>query len=405
MTRFGAVKGSALGAVVLVVALAAAWLTFPGTPASAGAVDRWTEPLKVSRDVSSEWDVAMGAGGRAAVVWYGERDLMVALRSRQGEWSPPRAVAAADHNGYDLPPAVAMNDRGTVVIAFQNKHRLLAVRKPARSGWQKPHLLRRNPVPFAHLSVALSRKGEATVAMIIGGDEGDVYAVRSRSDGRRWQRPRLMGHDGGTADVVTAPGGAVTVAWWCETHVCVRSHQQGSRWSGISRVVETNVSGLELAVDLAGRVYLVSGGGITIREPGGRWHQSDVRLGGWGWHVAAAGRGWAVATFMGERGRRGYVSVAIRCPDGRWTAKRVWKTAHVYDASSVIDPHGRVAVTWSGHWDVTKVHVAHHRPGSRWTPPLALGRGTEARINISPSGETLVTYGYWGVWASTRRHL
>lgn len=405
MTRFGAVKASGLGAVLMVVALASASLGLPGLSASASPVDGWTEPLKVSGDVYSEWDAATGADGRAAVVWYGERDLMVAMRSQNGDWSPPRAVAPADDNGYDIPPAVAMNDRGTVVIAFQNRHRMMAVRKPARSGWQKPHLLRRNPVPFAHLSVALSRKGEATVVMIIGGDEGDVYAVRSRSDGQRWLRPRLMGHDGGTADVVTAPGGTVTVAWWCETHVCVRTHEHGGRWSGISRVVETNVSGLELAADLAGRVYLVSGGGITIHEPGGRWHQSDVRLGGWDWHIAAGGRGWAVATFMGERGRRGYVAVAVRRPDGRWTAKRVWKTAHVYDASSAIDPHGRVAVTWSGHWDVTKVHLARHRPGSRWTPPLALGRGVEARLNCSPSGETLLTYGYWGVWASTRRHL
>jgi hypothetical protein len=115
----------------------------PGIGAAARpAAGSWGAPVIVS-DVSpfngvTAPDVRVARNGTAVAVWVGGDLLRSSVRSRDGNWSRPVEVGAADA----AEPRVAIDSRGDAVVAWLHRQRLLASLRPAvAAAWQPPEQL------------------------------------------------------------------------------------------------------------------------------------------------------------------------------------------------------------------------------------------------------------------------
>jgi hypothetical protein len=163
--------------------------------------------------------VAIGELGDAAVSWF-ERAPMVALRARDGAWSPAEAVAPA----APLPPggtaAVAITPLGdAVAVAWRESPAPLALKvawrgNPARPWRVSP--IERGPGNAGPPRLVMGRSGDALVVWthpLAGGSQirarriprgGPLGPVERVSTG---SGPRLF------PSVAIGTGGAVTAAW------------------------------------------------------------------------------------------------------------------------------------------------------------------------------------------------
>jgi hypothetical protein len=82
--------------------------------------------------------VGFSANGTVVAVWVGGGLLRSSVRSRDGSWSRPVEVGAAD----SAEPRVAVDPRGDAIAVWQHRSRLLTAVRPAAVGaWQRPEQL------------------------------------------------------------------------------------------------------------------------------------------------------------------------------------------------------------------------------------------------------------------------
>ncbi len=133
-------------------------------------------------------DVAVSASGHVLLSWVTGNGVLASL---DGE--PPRVVGNAR---YASPPAVALSDDGSAVIAFAAYgSRVFLAERPAGGGWLPQRLIAR-------------------------GSDGPLEYNEPADDG-----PREVG-----LRAVIAPSGAATIAWEAQTLVAVAG-RLGGAWS------------------------------------------------------------------------------------------------------------------------------------------------------------------------------
>ena len=206
-------------------------LTFTADPTAAlssAPGGGWRSPEVVTRGAFA-WDVAMVRGGRAVAAWYTGRAIVVARRVPGAGWLPEERLAARPDLGFEEVPSVAMNERGTVVVVYQDEHRIQAIRRPAGGTWQQPRTLVTTRGLIATPVVALG-PGGGSDCIVVGKDINNnldltLVAIRS-SIRRRLGTRRPTGSVWATSPaVVTGPRGWVTAAWTCQqASVCVAEH-------------------------------------------------------------------------------------------------------------------------------------------------------------------------------------
>jgi hypothetical protein len=78
-------------------------------------------------------DAGFAANGTVVAVWVGGGSLRSSARSRDGSWSRPVEVGAAD----SADPRVAVDPQGDAIVVWQHRSRLLTALRPAAAGaWQ-----------------------------------------------------------------------------------------------------------------------------------------------------------------------------------------------------------------------------------------------------------------------------
>lgn len=176
---------------------------------------RWAGEVRVGGGGGEAVDpgLAMSPGGAAVAVWSNRvgggaarrYEVRAAVRDRTGRWSAPAVV----NEPWINPPhaAGAVDDAGDAVVAWGARGTLAAMR-PAGGDWTAPaELAQASPVAIASAPLVGVERGGG--AMVVGGN--GVGAHRSR-DGARWDRVALAPATGrrvGAAMVADASGGLV----------------------------------------------------------------------------------------------------------------------------------------------------------------------------------------------------
>jgi hypothetical protein len=304
-------------------------------------------------------------------------------------------LAARRDLGLGEVPSVAMNERGTIVVVYQDAHRIKAIRRPAGGTWQRPRTLVTTRGLIAAPVAALGPGGGATV--VVGKDINNnldltMVAIRSRSGGG-WGRPHRLGL-GDLPAVVTGPRGWVTAAWSCQQEsVCVAEHGS-TGWRPRRRMLRGSSASPEIAVDGTGRVYMATSGAVLSHRPAHRWRREPAVPDGV-WHfatIAAAGRGRAAVVFTGPgtSGDREVVAAARR-RSGAWSPPHLISDRHSVGRVAVAG-NGTAFVAVSEAFDNSDVAVARFAPGRGWRPPVRLGRGTEGTVVCGPDGNATALF-------------
>ena len=398
--------GGGAGFGVALLSLLLGFVLVPSVAAPLAREDPWRDPVHVGRTWFMEWDVAMVGHGRAVAAWTRGNWVYARLRVPGRGWLPVRRVAHWNDPGFGLPPSVAMNRRGAVILVYANEHTVRSVRRTPDGPWQAPRRLMGVRRAFAHLEVALAPGGVATAVVAKNPDQDlwmSAWVTRSGPDSG-WSRPRRLGRTKTEEPAVVAgPGGAVTAAWSCRRHsACVIEHR-ARRWTNRNLIP---VDGpVELAVDGRGTVFSVGSRAVYSHRPGRRWKAERIRRPEDGFYreIAASGRGRAVVgiAVYDQDAQSYFVSAAVRKPGGSWRRSPPLPDLAV-NAEVSIAANGMAVLVGSDQFNVDDVQVTRFIPHRGWTPTRILGRGTNARVTSSPHRDTLLFFERSGLLARFR---
>ena len=400
--------GAVIGAVVSV--LVAAPSTFAAAPRQQAAVtvgrDGWQPSVAVTEPVAFEWAVAMGGGGRAIAAVYKMNHLVVARRAPQG-WVTEHTLAKVPNGGYEIPPAVAMNERGGSAVVYVAGNQVKVVRRVVGHRWQRPiTVLRSSSRDVVVPAVSLGPAGTTTIVVAKDYDENLNFTVvtRSRAPGGHWSPPVRLGKTGSQATVVADPHGHVTAAWRCANAIeefCVRERDAGaSTWTPVTRL-DGGAGEPLLAVDGLGRTYLAGPDTVWSHLPGGSWATETTAPSG-SWYIsslAAAGQGHAVVAFSGP-GRTSTqppYSEAIaqtREGDGSWSPPhQVSRGTPGTFVTAAISRDGSAWVSTGEDARFVRTSVLRYDPATGWGGPVTLTqRGQHATVVAGPDGNATLFF-------------
>ena len=171
----------------------------------------WTGVTRVVHEGFGE-SLASDAQGRAVVVYTPNFNRVMAVHSSaHGTWSRPRALSP---EGVRIESyALAMNARGTAVVALGRAAGIDVLRRPVSGPWSTPVSVNAGGEPTAMVLVAINAAGDT----FVGWGE---YALLGayRAPGTPWNSPMVVSPDAGvevleTMHAVVSPGGDVTVLW------------------------------------------------------------------------------------------------------------------------------------------------------------------------------------------------
>jgi hypothetical protein len=234
------------------------------------AAGAWAAPQVVS-DISpfnagAGPDVGFAADGTVVAVWVGGASLRSSVRSRDGSWSRPVEVGAADSGD----PRVSVDPQGNAVAVWQHRARLLTALRPAAAGgWQPPEQL--SGAEASVPRVALDAAGNGVV--VWNWRNGELLPVMTADLPAAWRptlvnarRPSIQGRARVGRTLTCARGewaGTVPISYaygWLRngrrraggTTYRVKAGDVGARLA--CRVAATNAAGSRAATSAAVRV-------------------------------------------------------------------------------------------------------------------------------------------------------
>ena len=330
-------------------------------------------PLSKPGEDASDPQVAMGAHGRAVVVWrrWDGTHYRVQASSRKviGSWSAPVTLSKPGEDAWD--PQVAMGPHGMAVVVWRRwdgtGYQVQAATRMAYGPWRSP--------------VTLSTAGEdAWDPQVAVGSDGAAIAVWSRSDGTHdqvqattraangsWSSPVTLSEPGGmhlNPQVAVASDGAATVVW--------------RRWDGSTDQIRASSRAAEgvwstpatLSTGKRGRRNAPPGGGAIQTE----WSP----LCGFGFGGTAAPAG-----FRLRRGRR------VGCGRGRRPFRAFYNDAEAPQVAA--GPDGKATVVWRAPFAFSatfedfreQVVAATRQADGSWSARVDSGGGQVARLRLS----------------------
>jgi hypothetical protein len=363
---------------------------------------------------------AAASNAIAATAWASSNQALRARVRVPGEgWLRTVRLGAATADN----PSIAVNARGGVAVAwmeYRGDEELLRVaRRPAGAGWTRPKTLYRGTPAFGTDApdVSIGPLGKSTVAISIS-RRFHVNPPRplafTFADGRWSRAVELTSRPSHSVRVVTGPKGRVTAAWVTNRGARCTAHGSGSSWTRPICRDKPGSLGLELAVDAAGRVYLMNGVGIWSAAPGARWQREPVPGGDldafdqFSFSIDAAAPGRAVAAWsQGVQTGRDTIDwtmyASVRRSDGTWTRRA--HLANRPDPSAAISGEGTAFVAWSGD---AGIRVARKVTGHQWSDPPAIVGQPESyapRLAANRNGDALLVFrrpitrpSVWAAW-------
>jgi len=364
-------------------------------------------------------DVAVGAGGDAAAVWFSKQTkqpyayhVRVAIRASGHRWREPVSLYAGNHGTLDG-PHVVVNGNGQVNViwaegptATDSTHCSVRVAhgKPG-AAWSLPK--------------ALSTECARRTSLTVDGRNDLVAVWQSQDTGLAMYATKVFGQQWGAAATVPhaqglAVRGLATDRAGDSTMVLVGDGQQrqgvfvvqrhrGSAWSAPVRVsrAQPRGSGPQVAVSPRGDVTVV-------------WSAARRRVlvasstadGGWT-QVRRLGRGKAARVAYAKRrilavweSIHGATEFATKPPRGPWGAAVNLSGGSKRNESQGVtaDDRGRVTVVWSNYYSGDIQTRTRARSG-RWSAVqtvAAKGYGTTPFVDATPDGGTWITWRHKG---------
>jgi hypothetical protein len=369
--------------------------------------------------------VAANQAGEAVAAWQRPRaahgQLIAAVRSRRGKWSPGRTIGTtgASHQQwwFQSPMDVAIDGRGNAVVVWtrrlsgrRERVAIVAVTYRSRGGWSDPHVLARVRTPDDGLSTApggvrprprvaldAAGSGVATWARVLSADPDGLrpsdprYVVEAATLGAGgvWTAPQTLGHTDSRPSLDVTAAGDALVAWqtgtlsrhgdWLSIELVVAEKPTGGTWSP-PRVIMSHQA-----------------------DPG---HGSPAAM----YHVAAvlepqSGRATASWTEANELNTGYTLEAATRAPGGPWPLPVTVEPTMSYlsPVSLVADERGEVNAVWQTRPDPDRIdeelRAATCDANGRWSAPTTIARTSAGppfrhmsflHAATSPSGQLFV---------------
>jgi hypothetical protein len=258
----------------------------------------WSEPVDLSApgDIAFSADVA-GEAGQLTAVWLVLRDrttlVQSSSRSIEGTWKKAETVSGPIGNSYA--PAVAMDDHGGAVAAWQWSNgaflMVQAALRVATGDWSEPQVLSAPGRSASRPQVAMDGNGNAFAAWIRYNGSWAAAQSAHRPAGGSWEPAGDLSERGGNAsglDLALNRRGDAAVTW-VQTDLTTSGDLWSSfrpaanrKWSSPIPVTRS-WSGLQsrVAIDDAGNATTVWSGVGTVSasfRPVGEAWQEDYLL-------------------------------------------------------------------------------------------------------------------------------
>jgi hypothetical protein len=244
---------------------------------------RWSRPRNISAE--KRWhsepegeqpQVTMTRGGKAIVIWQARDEghsttsfIRSATQAASGtDWTAPVAIPSSYEGEAPQVATTPACEAVSIWGAYYNEESSIDVSsRPAKGPWKGAGRLA-TPGAFPQPQLAMTSKGEAIGTWVKRPEEGfgAVVQVATRMPGGKWKVKTLAPQDYGTGpEIVTEPGGRVTVVWvkgtsFEEQTVVASTHVPGGAWSA---PVSVAAEGLQLPV-VAESPIAVTGAGESI---------------------------------------------------------------------------------------------------------------------------------------------
>ena len=391
------------------------------------------------------WVPAVALGARQLVrplSWNVARIVMVAAvtlsvvaapAAARAGWSAPVSISAPGNISY---MQFATNVRGDAIAVWgrltsaggatsADTYAIEVTSRPAGGTWQPPVIVGTGHLPCdrggcEHLpvvSVAIGLRGDAVVMWNSRGPGvQEAIEAASRTAGRSWQRPVVLGPGGLPQVALDQRGNAIAI--WTGLHaVRVAFRPAGQAWQRPATIASGNGFGVHLALDARGDATAVWGKELfhprrvpkfsvlvrsAFRPAGGSWHRA-VTIG----HgqdlssyveLAVDPRGDTIAAWARHRGGNGCcltaVQTAFKPAGGRW--RRPVTLERDQDAQGVQVAFGRrgeATVVWCGS---NGVRSASGPAGGPWGAAVTIGTPTvwcdSVRLGVDQSGDALAVW-------------
>jgi hypothetical protein len=272
-------------------------------------------------------------------------------------------------------------------------------------------------------AVAVGPSGGITVAVSLRSRERDRWrptVVTYAAGG--WSAPVRVGPRVGAGVEVAAGRPGQTVVVWsdddrraCTTRSVPRAGHHPT-WRRAT-CFATHTGALKVALDEAGRTYVMSGRAVWSRTPERRWRRERIPGGdlevfdefSMGLDASSPGRA-AVLWSKGRQTGRDEIDfkmyMSIRSPDGTWSRPR--RVSSSGSPAVGIAADGTTYAVWSS---AGAAHVAVRTPRGSWSDPVLLRRGHAypgVAIAVSPRGQALLgirfggypRHSLYGAWQS-----
>ena len=315
----------------------------PVTVARRGAGGGWSMPEAVSADLpdGATYDLAVGKGGRASVVWerkvgttwrieeshldggtwtspvqvgrgrkpesvvdvdgvttvaWSKDGVRVARRPDAGSWSTPRRVAAGSVSELEL----TANPGGDLALAWTVRYRTVraSVRPHGRKSWSAPVTLGTGPY-VTSMQVAMGGRGRALVLWTVTGVWNQAlhdyrnYLAWARSDAQgHWSKARKLtrrlGEDGGSVDLSMNGTGRAVAAWQqidrsdSPAFVWAARFRPDGTWTAPARVSKTQWAEPQVWLDRRAVAHVVTdrvGVWYFSQRPGAAWTARKLNQG------------------------------------------------------------------------------------------------------------------------------
>ena len=288
-------------------------------------------------------------------------------RAASLDFGPPEAVGGPV-SAFDGLPAVAVDGRGVVTVAWGRAGRVVVSSRPPGGAWSPAERVSDPARRAAYPQVGADRVGNVTVTW------------RERIAGERFTQ-RFTLPSG-------APAGYLTELTGQRWAVVARTRDAGGSWADAQRLSDETASVRDmevpgLAVAPSGRTVVTwdAAGAMwsRIRPPGGGWSPA-ARVGADRGEavdpqLAASPSGGAILTWSNRiavgADRRYAIRAAILGPDGTWGTAAVIdeRTANPPHAAGALGPRGDAVVAWmSESADRSETSAAVRPAGADWGP-------------------------------------
>ena len=338
------------------------------TRSSTGA---WSAPHNLAKvRYSNEFDLAVGRGGLASVVWQERvsgRLRVVESHRASGGWSRPVPL------GVGMASGTTIDGRGVTTVAWSGPSGLHVVRRPAGKNWQKPVRVGARSDRAWRLAIDSNADGDVVLGWLVGRKVRG--AVRSQRG--TWAHARTLDRTNVVWNIAMAvgPNGRGLMLWPTYAYGYLgwaRSKPDG-RWCG-KRVLTDR-----LGEDGGDMSLSMNGSGLAVVA----WLRVD--------HSSSPAFTWS-ARFRPRHGWTSPVRVSKRSSGWglpfAWLAKR--DMAHVV----------------TGRGDTSEILAFGQRPGAAWGPGRKVAGGDALDVDGRGARMALLYVGRQGLQARllTTRH-